>query len=104
MSYTKKEREYYNQYRERACTKLGITKNDFNWFRRKGAELHKLYEDDCNGFGDDHEEESLERRIEDKASKFKLELFFQRDPRGATVYLDTEPIPDNNYTRAVCVY
>ena len=104
MSYTKKEREDYNQYRERSCERLGITKNDFNWLRRKGEELRRLYEDSCNGYGDDHEEDSLERRIEDKASKLKLELYFQRDPRGATLYLDTKPIPRNNYTVAVCVY
>lgn len=104
MRYTKKEREYYNQYRERACNKLKITKNEFNWFRRKSEELQRMYENDCNGYGDDEAEDRLEKLIEKRASVLGLELFFQRDPRGATVYLDLEPIPDNNYTRAVCVY
>ena len=44
MSYTKKEREYYNQQRDKICESLGITKNQYNWLRRKGEELRKIYE------------------------------------------------------------
>ena len=47
--YTKKERERYNEDRKRTCERLGITKNQYNWLRRKGEALHKIYIDNCNG-------------------------------------------------------
>ena len=49
MTYTKKERERYNDDRARACKRLGITKNQYNWLRRKGEALRKVYEANCNG-------------------------------------------------------
>jgi len=45
--FPKQERQRYNEDRERACKRLGITKNQYNWFRRKGKRLHKIYEDYC---------------------------------------------------------
>jgi hypothetical protein len=116
MSYTKKEKEYYNTQREHACQRLGITKNEYNWFRRYGARLHKLYEFQCNGCDDngysseatvarwDKWETEFMDKAEKKAEKLELFIFFQTDPRGATVYLDIQPIPANNYTQAVCIY
>ena len=111
MTYTKKEREVYNQDRQRACDRLSITKNEYNWFRRKGIELRGIYTDYCNGdwqgLEDDYNterqviEDCIVRRAIDGLS---LYVYFQTDPRGSTIYLDTEPIPENNYTRAVCIY
>jgi hypothetical protein len=46
------QRENYNIDRQRICEKLGITKNEYNSFRRYGQTLRKLYEDQCNGFLD----------------------------------------------------
>ena len=116
MSYTKKEKEYYNEQRQRACDKLGITKNDYNWFRRHGERLHRLYEFQCNGVDDngfssektvarwDKWELELEKKIDIKRFALGLYVYLQTDPRGATVYLDKQPIPENNYTQAVCIY
>lgn len=105
MTHTKKEREQYNVSRDSACAKLGITKNQYNWFRREGEKLHKLYEDNCNGINYDEKIETLiENEITKKASKLCLNVYFQTDPRGETIYLDTESIPENNYTQAVCIY
>lgn len=114
--YTKQERERYNEHRERACQRLGITKNQYNWLRRKGNELHKIYEDNCNGkvyINYDGVYENLTNRLYteinkyiEKVSSFSKPLFvyFQTDPRGATIYLDIKEILENNYTQAVCIY
>ena len=116
MSYTKKEREYYNQDRERACQRLGITKNQYNWFRREGEKLHKIYEWQCNGvddrgFSSEKTQQTWEKwenehytKATSKAKKLGFYIFYQTDPRGATIYLDIKEIPDNNYTQAVCIY
>lgn len=108
MTYTKKERERYNVYRQRVCERLGITKNQYNWLRRKGEALRKLYEDNCNGNIDEFRyltfTDSLCCDVEIKAHKLGLQVYFQTDPRGATIYLDKQPIPDNNYTQACCIY
>lgn len=107
--YTKKEREYYNEQRERACLRLGITKNIYNWFRREGDKLHKIYENECNGLYDNDEAyyketEPIENKIIKKADSLYLNVFFQTDPRGATIYLDDKDIKENSYTDAVCIY
>ena len=41
-------------------------------------------------------------RIEAICAKYDASYYRQSDPRGASLYIDREPIPDNNYTRAVC--
>ncbi len=106
--FTKLERQRYNDDRERACKRLGITKNKYNWFRLSGLGLHRVYEDNCNGLLTDTEyetkAENLETLIFNKAKELKLFVYFQSDPRGATIYLDTKKIPENNYTQAVCIY
>ena len=108
MSYTKKDRKYYNEQRERSCKRLGITKNDYNWYRRKGEALRKVFENDCNGLYIEDEFENacrpLEKLIRARASKQELCLYIQRDCRGASVYLDKVVIPANNYNQAVCIY
>lgn len=109
MTYTKQEREYYNQDRDRACTRLGITKNDFNWFRRQGNALHSIYEDNCNGYIPSEEQYEMrtafyEQKVNKKANELQLCVYYQTDPRGATIYLDTELIPENSYNNAVCIY
>ena len=101
--YTKKERESYNQDRDRACERLGITKNQYNWFRLRGIELHKIYENECNGIEvDSHLEGDIITAIRSRLNG--LYLYIQTDPRGASIYLDTKAIPNNNYTQAVCIY
>lgn len=109
--FTKLERQRYNENRERACQRLGITKNQYNWLRRKGEELRKVYENDCNGLYETEEESNqAERDLIYQINVYKQECeellyaYFQTDPRGATLYLDTKKIPANNYTQAVCIY
>ena len=114
MNNTKKERQYYNEQRERTCQRLGITKNQYNWLRRKGEELRKVYENDCNGLYANEDvsrnaEEVLDEKITDYIkyiSETQISLFwhYQTDPRGATLYVDTEPIDEYNYTDGCCIY
>lgn len=116
MNYTKREREEYNQHRDNACGRLGITKAQYNYFRRMGEKLHKVYEMSCNG---DIAEDAYDLRTSTteaevrqylidqklyKKNKKVYYVYFQTDPRGATIYLDTQEIPSNNYTQAVCIY
>src|SRR3990167_4882557 len=108
MNYTKTEREHYNKDKEITCQQLGITKNQYNWLRRKGQELHRLYEDNCNGaFQNESEYENLVNPIyEDVNTYIKnlgLFVYYQTDPRGATIYLDKKPIPENNYNQTHCI-
>lgn len=109
MTYTKKEREYYNKDREIVCRNLGITKNNYNWLRRKGEELHRIYEDNCNGAFNTDEEyfgmtEPIEEEVKAYCKPLGLHVYFQTDPRGATIYADKKLIPDNNYNQAHCIY
>ena len=108
MNYTSKERKEYNDYRERACKRLGITKNQFNWLRRKGNELHRLYEDQCNGTINEaiatEKENNIYNLVDAYVKKLNLFIYYQTDPRGATIYLDTQVIPRNNYTQAQVIY
>lgn len=105
--YTKKEREYYNEQRERSCQRLGITKNQYNWLRRKGQELHYIYVADCNGELENESqcfEDPIYKKVNEYVKKLGLFVYYQTDPRGATIYIDKVEIPDNNYNQAVCVY
>ena len=106
--YSKKEREYYNAYRFQVMTTLGITRNEYNYFRRIGDQLNSIYVESCNGTIDEQTYENKTNVFYEKADKkaiqLKLYIFYQTDPRGASIYLDTEPIKDNNYNRSCCIY
>lgn len=109
MSYTAKQREYYNHDRKLVCEALNITVNQYNAFRRIGSALHAIYENDCNGLYSDEEEYNkntapLYEKADKMAKDLGLFIYYQTDPRGATIYLDTKEIPDNNYNRAHCIY
>lgn len=111
MNYTTKQREQYNIDRERACTALGITVNQYNWFRRLGNELNLKYTRSCNGYTqpffeeqDDKREELWTKQAVDKANKLKLHVYFETDPRGAPLYLDTKPMDQTNYNYGHCIY
>lgn len=81
-----------------------------------GRSLHRLYENQCNGFQDyqgnwgekasiraDKREGRLTEEAHEIAKELNAYIYLQTDPRGATVYIDNKPIPDNNYTSAVCL-
>ena len=44
------------------------------------------------------------KKVEAEAKRLRLCVYFQTDPRGATIYLSKDPIPENNYTIASCIY
>lgn len=101
----------YNKDRQITCEALGISKNVYNAFRRIGQALHKEYEDQCNGFettADERDSEVREERLgiqgRDLAKQYGLFIFYQTDPRGATIYLDKEPIKYDSYNKAHCIY
>lgn len=108
MQYTKEEREQYNRSRALTCANLGITESQYNWFRRIGNQLHEIYEGNCNGSFTESEYEELTaplyEKAEAKAKSLDLYIYFQTDPRGATIYLDREPIAENAYNRASCIW
>jgi len=81
-----------------------------------GKSLHRLFEKQCNGFQDyqgnwdedasikaDKREEKLTKEAHKIAKELKAYVYIQGDPRGATIYIDSKPIPDNNYTQAICL-
>jgi|CXWL01.1.fsa_nt_gi hypothetical protein len=124
MTYTKKEVEYYNAHRDRTCADLSITKNQYNWFRRMGDKLHHIYELSCNGYMgnqpiykgnkmlNEYTEDMYNRDTsffykltDERAKKLQLHIFYQTDPRGATIYLSNQEIGLNRYnTDASCIY
>jgi len=108
MNYTKSQREYYNEHRNRVIADLGITRNQYNAFRRIGDQLHSLYEQSCNGTIDEQAYEDSTNvwyAVADRmALQFHLYIYYQTDPRGATIYCSKDPIAKNSYTNASCIY
>jgi hypothetical protein len=109
MVYSKKEREQYNIDRVRTCERLGIRELDYNAFRRIGQSLQKIYVMNCNGeFKNENEYEEATsdyyKSGDNLAKRLNLYIFYQTDPRGGTIYLSKEPIPENDYTTANVVY
>jgi hypothetical protein len=107
--YSTKQREYYNHDRDLVCKALGITKNQYNWFRRIGQDLHKVYENDCNGlYQEENEAEHEANRYygpcDRKVKELGLFIYYQTDPRGVTIYLNTEPMTQSNYNQGHCIY
>ena len=104
-----------------------LTFDDAQTLRRAELTLHRWSEEECNGTiqrpwegtvdGDprpyrpthlsgiwsripDRERGAL-RRVADVCERLGLHFYHQGDPRGCSLYVDNEPIPDNNYTRAI---
>lgn len=117
-TYTRKERAQYNVERQRKCEWLGITKNQYNLFRRLGEKLSRIDTWSCNGTKDNAyngkneytEEEYLrdERLVMEtiayQAGLIGLHFYHQSDPRGCALYLDTMEIPRDSYTSATAIY
>lgn len=81
-----------------------------------GKSLHRIYEQQCNGFQDyqsnwdeqaslkaDKRETRLVREAYKIANEMGAYIYFQTDPRGATLYIDSKSISANDYTNAVCL-
>ena len=41
------------------------------------------------------------RRVAEICERYGLHYYHHGDPRGCSLYIDTQPIPDNNYTSAI---
>jgi hypothetical protein len=110
MSFSKKERDQHNKSRDLTCKELNISKNDYNWFRRKGHLLHKVYEDNCNGVITEQEYEKttsfLYAHTDRKAQDMDLYIYYQTDPRGGTIYLskDKEMNQTNYNTKGFLIW
>ena len=107
-------------YMYMVCDHLGITTEDYKLFRRRGATLHRLYEEQCNGYRDhqgnwseeltnksEAKEDRITKLIQKQAKELDLNVYLQTDPRGATVYLSKYKILDaSNYNSlsSYCIY
>lgn len=73
--------------------------------RRMAIKLHRQYEIYCNGPTDQHIIKAerigsdLEWKICEIVTNFGLNCFFQRDPRGGTLYISENYLNDQNYDR-----
>ena len=107
----------YEIYKVKVCSELGINDNVFNTFKKIGKELQNIYTNQCNGYltKDNKEdvytlqkEEVREKYLTHRATEFadehNLYIYFQTDPRGATIYLSREELTESNYTNGSCIY
>ena len=105
---SKRQKEWYLKHKEYTFKALRINNNEYNWLRRKGEALRKIYEQSCNGEISDSLYEKLTNKyykeIDTFANSLGLKTFYQTDPRGASLYLDTKDIPKNSYNNAHCIY
>lgn len=113
MNQTKAEREAYNAYREAACDRLRITRNQYNWLRRQAALLQSLDEQYCNGEVSEGTFETAEaihmgitlgKLCQWDAANLGYHIYHQSDPRGCSLYLDTAPISEEHLQNAVAIY
>lgn len=79
-----------------------------NTLAKLGEELRQRYENACsyqwaNTPRYEAGTRALEERISHIVKAAGLHLFLQGDCRGATVYVDVKPIPENDYTKAHCL-
>lgn len=114
----KQQKEYYNLHVIRTIENLKITPNDYKYLKTIGNKLNKIYTRQCNGYYNPYNEkwnshlEDLDNKAESKytlkasdyAKDRDLYIYFQTDPRGATIYIDRKPIKDTSYNNAYCIY
>ncbi len=106
--YNTEDRKRYNAHRAWVCTALGLDKNQYNRFRFMGNQLWDYYVDLCNGCDPtgtlEDDIKAWEAKIEQTAKDFGLCVYFQTDPREASLYLDKKKIDRGEYTNAYCIY
>lgn len=118
MSHSKKEREEYNQRRERVSKEFGIDKNSYNRLRRSAEGLTRADTNYANGTtgGEpkysgnkivneytekNHRKDTDEafKKIASMAKKMGLHYYHQSDPRGASLYVSKKRMSQENYNR-----
>ena len=89
-----------------ACDELGISQTEYTFFAGVGNKLNRIYTDECNGKLKEGVYDILTKPIynftDNRAKALGLHIFYQTDPRGATVYLSKKPISDHDYNRMGC--
>jgi len=69
-----------------------------------GIPYRCVYRHDSNGVKRyriaDRERGAL-KRVQDICKRYGLHYFHQTDPRGCSLYIEREPLPDSNYTRGI---
>lgn len=117
------QNDYRKMHIGKTMQDLRINRKEYKRFLIIGNKLHRFYEFNCNGYigseaiysGNKIINEYTEKQYKaDTTPLYKkakamarekgLFIFFQTDPRGATIYLDTKKIEDNRYTDAYCIY
>ena len=90
--------------------KLGLLADALERLTALSKRLHARYEWLCDNESDNADEDGNDltvQRMQDKADQIAanvgLYVYHQTDCRGAAIYVSFFPIPDNNYTRAVCL-
>lgn len=114
------------QHRVFARTGISLSFDDANTLRRAEISLGRWGEAMCNGYVQRDEntgkpyginrmiagsverrfqvadrEAGALRRIADVCKRNGLHYYHQTDPRGCSLYVSNEPLPDNNYSRGV---
>ena len=75
---------------------------------RAAERLRKRWENECsyewaNTPAYEKATERARDRLIESVKATGLYVYLQSDPRGATLYVDSKPIPADNYTQAICV-
>lgn len=105
----KKRKEMYMDYKAKVMENLDMGEPIFNFFKKQGEKLNKIYTDFCNGDITLKQEKKLTAPIYKKLDAFAhllgYSIYYQTDPRGATIYVSKkEVLNDINYTNGVCIY
>ncbi len=124
---SKLQRTIYQNYLNTLERLPMMNNEDYRALRKAGLTLHRWYEHECNGViqrdGDDCQgapywynthtgkrickapdrEKGAVKRIEAICKRLGINYYLQTDPRGGTLYVDVQPIPNNNYNRAVFI-
>jgi len=77
-------------------------------WEKKAKRLRKRWENECsyewaNTPAYEKATERAAERLRKAVTDAGLFVYLQTDPRGATLYVDSKPIPDDNYTQAICI-
>jgi len=116
MAYTKKEREIYNQRRERTSQELGLDKYKYNAFRRIANRISEADTKSANGYegkeakwqgnkllneyGEKHWKNETRpnfKKAHEMAKKMGLHIYHQSDPRGPSLYLGKKRMSQKDY-------
>jgi len=122
---SKLQRDIYQNYLNTLNRLPTMTYEDFKDLRKAAITLRGWYEHECNGaiqrdeetggaywyntntgkraYKAPDRERGAVKRIDAICKRLGLNYYLQTDPRGGTLYVDVQPIPDNNYNRAVFI-